>query len=151
MSLLAVGSIIEAVGKVAGDLITTDKERLEMALEERKLDLEEKRINQATDLAQIEVNKVEAASSSVFVSGWRPAIGWIGVAAMGYQFLLYPLFQWAWKYLQAISWVPVGIDPPPVLEADQLWVILSGILGIAGMRSFEKNEHVYGSAGVAGQ
>ena len=56
MSLLAVGSIIEAVGKVAGDLITTDKERLEMALEERKLDLEEKRIDQATDLAQIDVN-----------------------------------------------------------------------------------------------
>ena len=53
-----------------------------MELEQRKLDLEEKKIDQATNLAQIEVNKVEAASSSVFVSGWRPAIGWIGVAAM---------------------------------------------------------------------
>ena len=142
MSLLAVGSIIEAVGKVAGDLITTDKEKMEMQIEQRKLDLEEKRIDQATDLAQIEVNKIEAASSSVFVSGWRPAIGWIGVAAMGYQFLLYPLFQGAWKYLQAMGWVPVGMDPPPVLEADQLWVILSGILGIAGMRSFEKTKGV---------
>ena len=142
MSLLAVGSIIEAVGKVAGDLITTDKEKMEMEIEQRKLDLEEKRIDQATDLAQIEVNKIEAASSSVFVSGWRPAIGWIGVAAMGYQFLLYPLFHWAWKYLQAMGWVPVGMDPPPVLDADQLWVILSGILGIAGMRSFEKTKGV---------
>jgi hypothetical protein len=103
MSLLGVGSIIEAVGKVAGDLITTDKEKMEMEIEQRKLDLEEKRIDQATDLAQIEVNKIEAASSSVFVSGWRPAIGWIGVAAMGYQFLLYPLFQWGWKYLQAMG------------------------------------------------
>ena len=142
MSLLGVGSIIEAVGKVAGDLVTTDKERIEMEIEQRKLDLEEKRIDQATNLAQIEVNKVEAASSSVFVSGWRPAIGWIGVAAMGYQFLLYPLFQWAWKYLQAMGWVPVGMEPPPVLDADQLWVILSGILGIAGMRSFEKTKGV---------
>jgi hypothetical protein len=69
---------------------------MEMEVEQRKLDLEEKRIDQATDLAQIEVNKVEAASSSVFVSGWRPAIGWIGVAAMGYQFLAYPLFQWTY-------------------------------------------------------
>jgi hypothetical protein len=93
MSLLAVGSIIEAVGKVAGDLITTDKEKMEMEIEQRKLDLEEKRIDQATDLAQIEVNKIEAASSSVFVSGWRPAIGWIGVAAMGYQFLLIRCFS----------------------------------------------------------
>jgi hypothetical protein len=142
MSLLAVGSIIEAVGKVAGDLITTDKEKMEMEIEQRKLDLEEKRIDQATDLAQIEVNKIEAASSSVFVSGWRPAIGWIGVAAMGYQFLLYPLLQWAWKYLQAMGWVPLGMEPPPVLDADQLWVILSGILGIAGMRSFEKTKGV---------
>jgi len=142
MNLLGVGSIIEAVGKVADDLITTDKERLEMEVEQRKLDLEEKRIDQATDLAQIEVNKVEAASSSIFVSGWRPAIGWIGVAAMGYQFLAYPLFQWGWKWAQAASWVPTGLEPPPVLDADQLWVILSGILGIAGMRSFEKTKGV---------
>ena len=142
MSLLGVGSIIEAVGKVAGDLVTTDKERMEMELEQRKLDLEEKKIDQATNLAQIEVNKVEAASSSVFVSGWRPAIGWIGVAAMGYQFLLYPLFQWIWKWAQATGWVPDGLEPPPVLDAEQLWVILTGILGIAGMRSVEKTKGV---------
>jgi hypothetical protein len=138
MNILGVGSIIEAVGKVAGDLITTDKERLEMEVEQRKLDLEEKRIDQATDLAQIEVNKIEAGSSSIFVSGWRPAIGWIG----GYQFLAYPLFQWGWKWAQATGWVPAGLEPPPVLDADQLWVILSGILGIAGMRSFEKTKGV---------
>lgn len=135
MSLLGVGAIIESVGKVAGDLITTEKER-------RQLDLEEKRIDQATDLAQIEVNKVEAASNSVFVAGWRPAIGWIGAAAMAYQFLLYPMLLWVWTYLQGAGWIPKELTPPPVLDADQLWVILSGILGIAGMRSFEKSKGV---------
>ena len=135
MSLLGVGAIIESVGKVAGDLITTEKER-------RQLDLEEKKIDQATDLAQIEVNKVEAASSSVFVAGWRPAIGWIGAAAMAYQFLLYPMLLWIWTYLQGTGWIPKELQPPPVLDADQLWVILSGILGIAGMRSFEKTKGV---------
>ena len=135
MSLLGVGAIIESVGKIAGDLITTEKER-------RQLDLEEKKIDQATDLAQIEVNKVEAASSSVFVAGWRPAIGWIGAAAMAYQFLLYPLLLWIWTYLQGTGWIPKELQPPPVLDADQLWVILSGILGIAGMRSFEKTKGV---------
>jgi len=135
MSLLGVGAIIESVGKVAGDLITTEKER-------RQLDLEEKRIDQATDLAQIEVNKVEAASSSVFVAGWRPAIGWIGAAALAYQFLLYPMFLWVWTYLQGTGWIPKELQPPPVLKADELWVILSGILGIAGMRSFEKTKGV---------
>jgi hypothetical protein len=112
MSLLGVGSIIEAVGKVADDLITTDKERMEMEVEQRKLDLEEKRINQATDLAQIEVNKVEAASSSIFVSGWRPAIGWIGVAAMGYQFLLYPLFQWGMEIFAGYELDSCGAGAP---------------------------------------
>lgn len=142
MSLLGIGSIIESVGKIAGDLITTDKERMEMEIEQRKLDLEEKRINQATDLAQIDVNKVEAASSSLFVSGWRPAVGWIGVAAMAYQFLVYPLMLWVWSYMQGAGGIPMAMKPPPILDADQLWVILSGILGIAGMRSFEKTKGV---------
>lgn len=135
MSLIGIGEVIGAVGKVAGDLITTEKER-------RQLDLEEKKIDQATDLAQIEVNKVEAASASVFVAGWRPAIGWIGAAAMAYQFLLYPMLLWGWTYLQGTNWIPKELNPPPVLDADQLWVILSGILGIAGMRSFEKTKGV---------
>jgi hypothetical protein len=135
MNILGIGSMIESVGKVAGDLITTDKERMQLELEGRKLD-------QAIDLAQIEVNKAEAAHSSVFVAGWRPAIGWIGAAAMAYQFLLYPLMLWVWTYLQGMGWIPKELTPPPVLDADQLWVILSGILGIAGMRSFEKTKGV---------
>lgn len=135
MNILGIGSVIESVGKVASDLITTEKERMQLELEGRKLD-------QAIDLAQIEVNKVEAASSSVFVAGWRPAIGWIGAAAMAYQFLLYPMLLWGWTYLQGTGWIPKELSPPPVLDADQLWVILSGILGIAGMRSFEKTKGV---------
>jgi hypothetical protein len=142
MNLLGIGSVIEAVGKVADSLTTTDEERMQLALKNRELDLKEKEIDQRTDLAQVEVNKIEAASTSVFVAGWRPAIGWIGAAAMGYQFLLYPLCLWIWTYLQGTGWIPATLSPPPVLDADQLWVILSGILGIAGMRSFEKTKGV---------
>jgi hypothetical protein len=142
MNLLGVGSIIEAVGKVADDLITTDKERLQMALEDRKLDIETAKVAQAGDLAQIEVNKVEAASSSIFVAGWRPAIGWVGVAAMVYQFLAYPLLQWGWAWGQGAGLVPTDLQPPPAVDAEQLWVILTGILGIAGMRSIEKTKGV---------
>ena len=135
MNLLGIGTVIESVGKVASDLITTDKERIQLELEGRRID-------QATDLAQMEVNKVEAASSSVFVAGWRPAIGWVGAAAMAYQFLLYPMLVWAWTWAQAEGYVPAGVKPPPQLETDSLWVILSGMLGIAGMRSFEKTKGV---------
>ena len=135
MNFLGIGSVIDSVGKIAGDLITTDKERLELELRAKELD-------QAIDLAQIDVNKAEAQHSSIFVAGWRPAIGWIGAAAMAYQFLLYPLMLWGWTYFQGTGWIPKELTPPPVLEADQLWVILSGILGIAGMRSFEKTKGV---------
>lgn len=129
------GGIIEAVGKVAGDLITTDKERLAAQLEAAKIEA-------GLVQGQLEVNKVEAASSSVFVAGWRPAIGWVGAAAMAYQFLLYPLLVWLWSIFQAKGWVPMALNPPPMLDTDALWVILSGMLGIAGMRTVEKVKKV---------
>ena len=135
MNPLGIGAIIDSVGKVASDLITTDKERIE-------LELEGKRIDQATDLAQMEVNKTEAQNQNLFVSGWRPAVGWVGAAAMAYQFLFYPLLVWAWVWLQAEQIVPKEVSPPPVLDTEALWVILSGMLGIAGMRSFEKTRGV---------
>lgn len=135
MNFLGIGTVIESVGKVAGDLITTDKERMQLELEGRKLD-------QSIDLAQIGVNNTEAQHASVFVAGWRPAIGWVGAAAMAYQFLLYPLLTWLWALAQANGYLPAGMQPPPMLDADALWVILSGILGIAGMRSFEKSRGV---------
>jgi len=138
MNLIGIGSIIEGVGKVAGDLITTDKERLQMALEDRKLDLEEKRIDQATDLAQVDINKIEAASTSTFVSGWRPAVGWVGVAGLAYQFLGYPLMQWCWTFGQGVDLIPKGLPPPPDLDVEQLMTLLAGLLGFGGMRSFEK-------------
>ena len=135
MNPLGIGAIIDSVGKVASDLITTDKERIE-------LELEGKRIDQATDLAQMEINKTEAQNQNLFVAGWRPAIGWVGAAAMAYQFLLYPLLVWSWTWMQAEQIVPQEVKPPPMLDTEALWVILSGMLGIAGMRSFEKTRGV---------
>ncbi len=131
MNILGISSVVESVGKVIGDLHTSDKERME-------LELESKRIDQAVDLGQMEVNKVEAANQNLFVAGWRPAIGWVGAGAMAYQFLLYPLLVWAWVWLQAEGYVPKEVKPPPMLDTEALWVILSGMLGIAGMRSFER-------------
>ena len=142
MDLMGIGSIIEAVGKVAGDLTTSDKERLQMALEGRKLDLEEKKIDQATDLAQVDINKIEAASSSLFVSGWRPAVGWVGVFGLAYQFLGYPIMQWGWSFLQGVDIIPNGLSAPPNLDVEQLMTLLAGLLGFGGMRSFEKHKGV---------
>lgn len=86
----------------------------------------------AANLAQLEVNRAEAANASVFVAGWRPAIGWIGAAALGWQFALGPLVVWASNAL--------GHAAPPLLPIDGgMWEIIVGMLGLGGMRTWEKS------------
>lgn len=138
MNPLMLGGIVEAVGKLAGDLITTDKERLDAEIELQKVGVEAFKVEAGVMTAQTEVNKVEAASASLWVAGWRPAIGWVGALAMVYQFLAYPMLVWCWTLLQARGWVAADLHAPPMLDTDALWVILTGMLGIAGARTFEK-------------
>lgn len=128
---LGLGQIVETVGKLADDLHTSDKERA-------AADLDAYRAETERLATQVEVNKVEAASTSLWVSGWRPAVGWVGVMAMLYQFVAYPVLVWGWSAAQAAQWVPPTLTAPPMLDTDALWVILTGILGIGGMRSAEK-------------
>lgn len=130
-NLLGISSVIDGVGKIADDLFTSDEERLKIAMQEKVIE---------ADLVkgQLEINKAEAQHSSVFVAGWRPFIGWVGGIALAYQFILYPLLTWLWALLQAKGWVPATLNPPPVLDAQELWVLLTGMLGIAGMRTFDK-------------
>lgn len=82
---------------------------------------------QNSDLAQMQVNAVEAANRNLFVAGWRPAAGWVCVAALTYQFIARPLI---------IIFAPAG-TPAPELDG-MLFELLFGMLGLAGLRSFEK-------------
>jgi hypothetical protein len=132
-NILGMGSVIETIGKVADDLVTSDEERLKVALQEKVLTGE-------LIKGQLEINKTEAQHQSIFVAGWRPFIGWVGGIALAYQFILYPLLTWCWALFQANGWVPVDLSAPPVLESEELWVILTGMLGIAGLRSFDKTK-----------
>lgn len=125
------GGIIDTVGKVADDLFTSDEERAKAELESYKAETERAS-------GQVEINKIEAANSNLFVSGWRPAVGWVGVAAMAYQFVLYPFLVWGWHAMQAAGWISIGLTEPPMLDTDSLWVILSGILGLGVFRTTEK-------------
>lgn len=126
-----IGGIVDTVAKVADDLFTSDEERAKAALE--VFEAETKRAE-----LQTEINKVEAGHQSLFVAGWRPAVGWVGVAAMAYQFVVYPFLTWGWTAMQAAGWIATALPPPPILDTDALWVILSGILGIGAYRSFDK-------------
>jgi len=81
-------------------------------------------------LAQTDINKVEAASEDPFKGRWRPAVGWVCVAGLAYQFIAQPLLSWS-------SGI-VGWPLPPVLNMGDLLTMLGGLLGLGAMRMKEK-------------
>lgn len=82
---------------------------------------------------QLEINKIEAADASLFKSGWRPFIGWQCGVALSYQFLIRPIFPWA----MAVAGHPVPEMPD---LGDNLWELMFGMLGLGGLRTFEKTK-----------
>ena len=87
-------------------------------------------------LAQIEVNKAEAASGSFFKGGWRPFVGWVCAVAFAYHFVIQPLLIFIFSY--------VGIEPPdlPEFQMNTLLTVLGGLLGIGGLRTYEKQKQL---------
>lgn len=85
-------------------------------------------------IAQLEINAREAVSPSIWVSGWRPYFGWVGGTAFAYVGIIKPLLSWA----AAVK----GWPEPPDIDTDFLWVVVSGMLGIGGLRTFEKSKGV---------
>lgn len=80
-------------------------------------------------LAQAKVNEIEAATDG-FRGGWRPAVGWVCVSGMAYTYLGQPLLSW----LSGVH----GWTPPPAIDTFDLLIMLGGMLGFGGMRSFER-------------
>ena len=76
---------------------------------------------------QSEINKMEAQHRSIFVAGWRPFIGWICGVALLYNFIIRDVIAWASPNIM-----------PPAIQMDQLITILLGMLGLGGLRTFEK-------------
>jgi len=85
-------------------------------------------------LSQLEINKAEAASGSLFKGGWRPFIGWTSGIAFAYHFVLQPILV----FVLTAS----GVDLPELPEFDMstLLTVLGGMLGIGGLRSYEKTK-----------
>jgi hypothetical protein len=80
---------------------------------------------------QIDINKAEAASPSAFTSSWRPAIGWVCAMALACQYIARPLIEW--------GGIVSGHPLPPLPGIDNnLWELLTAMLGLSGLRSYEK-------------
>jgi len=85
--------------------------------------------------AQLEVNKAEAAHTSMFVAGWRPAVGWCCVLGMAGNFMVIPFTN----FVLALLEIEVVI---PLIDLETMMPVLMGMLGLGAMRSYEKTKGV---------
>ena len=128
MALDPVTALFEVGSKVLDRVLPDPAQQAAAKLELMKL-------QQNGELAQItgqmEINKVEAASSSIFVSGWRPSIGWVCGAGFAVQFVIGPLAEWG----AALAGHPVKF---PQMDTGTMMPLLLGMLGLGGLRTAEK-------------
>lgn len=118
------GGTVKAVAGVIDELHTSkeEKEQLKLRFAEVEAKLKEK---------QLDINKVEAGHRSIFVSGWRPFLGWVSGLSIGYVYLFQPLLDMILQMFGVkVNWV--------VLDLGQLMPLILGMLGLGGLRSFEK-------------
>jgi hypothetical protein len=119
------GDTLKTVGGVIDDMHFSgeEKEKLKLQFAEVEAKLKEK---------QLDINKAEASHRSIFVSGWRPFLGWISGLSIGYVYLFQPVFDMILQMFDIkVDWV--------VLDLGQLMPLVLGMLGLGGLRSFEKS------------
>lgn len=135
MNPLLLGGLFDLAGKVFDKIFPDPQQAAQAKLELFKLQQngELKVLEAETALAtgQMEINKVEAASDSFFKSGWRPAVGWICVFGLFYQFVFLPFatFFLALYEVRAVM---------PAMDLNTLMTLLFGLLGLGGYRTIEK-------------
>ncbi len=112
----------DAINKIWPDKTEQEKQQLAAAT--------------AIVMGQLDVNKAEAQNASVFVSGWRPFIGWVCGSALVYHYIVRPLLPWVFTVLGH----PAPAIPP--LDMGDLITILLGMLGLGSLRTFEKTKGV---------
>lgn len=116
---------IEAVGNVLDKVFTSKEEKL--GHQELMA-----RIAQQPALVNLELNKIEASHRSVFVAGWRPSIGWVCSLALLYNYVIKDIAN----YFIAVIYPEVDLMPP--LQMEHLMTVLGALLGLGGLRTFEK-------------
>ncbi len=114
----AVTEPIDALGSAVDKIFTNDEERMQA---QAVLD----KIAQKPAILQAEINKIEAQHRSLFVAGWRPAIGWVCAIGLAFPFIINPLIEWAG-------------GTGPKIPMDQLMELVVALLGLGTLRTFEK-------------
>ena len=126
-------SLLPAVTDVIGRFLPEDKEK--RAAAEREIEKQLATHLAKIDLAQLEINKQEAAHRNIFVAGWRPFIGWSCGIAMCYAYIIQPITI----FVLAQTGNLVSL---PTLDLSEMMPVLLGMLGLGGLRSFEKYKKI---------
>jgi hypothetical protein len=138
--LTGIGSLFDFAGKIIDrvfpDPAQRDAAKLELFRAQQAGEFKEMDQAFALAQAQVGVNAAEAANSSLFVAGWRPFIGWTCGAALAYVGLVEPLA----RFVAAVAYHYGG--PFPVIDTAVTLQVLLGMLGLGGMRTFEKLQGV---------
>ena len=125
--------IDQLIGPITGllDKFIEDKDK-KAALAHDLATMAERHIHEA-NMGQIEVNKAEAQHRSMFVAGWRPFLGWGLSFAMIWHFVLVPIVTFVFAYIR--------IEAPdlPEFDMNSLMTVLMGMLGLGGLRTYEKS------------
>jgi hypothetical protein len=130
-----VGSVLSGIGTLAKDIrAAITGESVIDPNKRAEIEMKLLEIENAYLTAQTEINKAEASNPNLFVSGWRPAAGWTCVIGFAYTFLLYPFICWFSNMR--------GLELPPEIDATLLVNLLFGMLGLAGMRTYEAKQGV---------
>ena len=128
MALDPVSALLDIGGKVFDRVFPDPAQAANAKLELMKL----QQSGELTQIAgQMDINKIEAASNSLFVSGWRPSIGWVCSAGFAVQFVIGPLAEWG----SALAGHPVKF---PQMDMGTMMPLMLGMLGLSGMRTAEK-------------
>jgi hypothetical protein len=131
MNPLLLGSVFELGSKIIDRLFPDAEKKAEAELELLKL-------TQSGDLqvviSQLQINAKEAEHQSIWVAGWRPYFGWVGGTAFAYVGIISPVFSWIAKIK--------GWPDAPEIDTEFLWVVISGLLGLGGLRTYEKKNKV---------
>ena len=127
------GNLIKSmIGPIIGPLIDRIPNKNER--EKAKEQIETQMLAAMTSLVQgqLEINKQEAQHGSIFVAGWRPAIGWICGIELGWNYIMQPIIAWS------VFAFGVDLAEAPRLDTAELTTILLGMLGLGGLRTYEK-------------
>lgn len=135
-----IGPVFDVIGKVIDRAWPdpTEAAKVKARIFEAQQDYAKQELQASLQLAvaQMDVNKAEASSGSWYAAGWRPTVGYIGCLALMWQFFIYPLLNW----VAAAS--GAKFVPPQLGDLGPLITLLTGMLGIGLMRTWEKGRGV---------